>query len=312
MQHSHLPGRILWFMFPETEIRYPPREMVARGHKWIRFPQTWVSTGSSVPSIFPHPFPLDGTPRIEKELTMYKHLVYALLLLCATGAWAYGQDPDLQASDANSPPSGPALSPAPTPVDQASNQALSFDESCGCQSTTSCAPYGSVYQRPSLKEKCAYYRAIRQSYRDEPCCGDYFGGFGALWESYCADKQRGCGCETACEPAAACPPAIGCRNGATKVRLPVLHFRGMRARHHCAEGDVTCDCASAGVGMPEDAPLEIGTPPSPTEAAPAAEPAASPQLDASHDPPPEKTTSARRGWIQRTMTQRNVGWQTNR
>ena len=178
MQHSHLPGRILWFMFPETEIRYPPREMVARGHKWIRFPQTWVSTGSSVPSIFPHPFPLDGTPRIEKESTMYKHLVYALLLLCATGIWAYGQDPDLQASDANSPPSGPALSPAPTPVDQASNQALSFDESCGCQSTTSCAPYGSVYQRPSLKEKCAYYRAIRQSYRDEPCCGDYFGGFG--------------------------------------------------------------------------------------------------------------------------------------
>lgn len=162
---------------------------------------------------------------------------------------------------------------------------------CGCQETASCSPCCSPTVHLSFREKCAYYRSVRQSFDRGPCCADYFGGYGPLWGSYCCDKQRGWGA-----PAAACAPCRGCR--------PIL---GARARGHvcnacgaaCCEAATACDCTGpAPMLPPEDEQPQPAIPPEPAPPAVPSESAASARPKFSPITTPAK--SSRRGWKERT------------
>ena len=175
----------------------------------------------------------------------------------------------------------------------------------------------------------AYRQYTSQNPADDDggkCCAEYFGGFGCLWESYCADRHRGCGA-AACGSAACgasgcrampCYPSLrtslglpracdGCRRSALRVRS---HGPGCRG----TPCDCGCDAASpAMIGPGEVAPQEVGPTPEPTLAEPekALEPAPTPVTpDESIQPAPPptleapdaqavKSASSRRNWQHR-------------
>jgi hypothetical protein len=142
-------------------------------------------------------------------------------------------------------------------------------------------------------------------------CADHFGGFGPLWDSYCADKHRCRGCATARCGVMACP-------GICHVPPPTFRgpswWHGMRARMHrqvpCGSGG-TCDapaCDSAADSISEDAEgqvREVGISPWETSDVP---PLPVPEDDRvsgprSHSSVPAHPTSSRRAWIhRRTVT----------
>lgn len=232
---------------------------------------------------------------------MLRHILSAVLVLIFGASFVLAQSPDIPLSnahdqqvivvpeDANQPPADAAVMP-----DAALND-------CGCQQPTTCtgsAGCGTQYQRPTWKEQCAYYRSVRQAFDRGPCCAQHFGGFGPLWDSYCADKQRCCFDEQRC-CAETCAPAAPC--------LPCMPraWPKLRRRHTHAQCDVctgsACDGTNSGTVAPEQAPLDIGQPPNPQpQPEPAVEDAATavPLLD--DIPRPEDIPTARLGWPQRT------------
>lgn len=154
------------------------------------------------------------------------------------------------------------------------------------------------------------WAAARPTEADSRCCAEYFGGFGPLWETYCADRNQPCGAAAACVPARCGPPQrcslLPLRWGA--CRQPV------RVRLHgsscgCCSGSA-CDYVPA-AAMTEQADAER-TPPDPAEVPQADEETPAPvQPDPALEPappapPPEppaaeeaKNASSRRGWLQR-------------
>ncbi len=150
---------------------------------------------------------------------------------------------------------------------------------------------------------------------DPRCCAEHFGGFGPLWESYCADRNRGCGAVTACEPAR-CHSTLRC--GLSPPRQGVCR-QPVRVRLHglgcgCSSG-AACDCAGDGalteVGAEPTAqePVESSQPepaapvaPAPAQPEPAVEPGPPPPLPEPPAAQEAKNTSSRRGWLQRRPT----------
>ena len=142
-------------------------------------------------------------------------------------------------------------------------------------------------------------------------CADHLGGFGPLWDSYCADKHRCRGCATARGAVIACP-------GICHVPAPTFSgpswWHGMRSRMQrqlpCGSGG-TCDapaCDAAGDGISEDSngqALGVGgspweTPDAPPRPVPDDDLVSGPQGASSM---PAHATSSRRNWIhRRTVT----------
>ncbi len=219
------------------------------------------------------------------------------LVLFATPVVA--QSTELQLGDGSVAPSTTVLAPAPATA----NQAAMTSDGCGCQQTralnvpcTTCGP------QPRMAHR-GYYRAIREGMRDHACCADYFGGFGPLWESYCADKQRGC-CASACASVRACAPAALCDSCTLRSRLPSLHLRGLHARQECdpcGTATVACDGGASGSVRASGDPLNIGSPPEPTEAHEPTQGATPSDVDSPANEPAKPVTSARRGWLNRAI-----------
>lgn len=166
---------------------------------------------------------------------LFLHAALWTLLLTIPAA---AQQTDLPQADVSIAPPTATLTPEAAVV----SQYPATHEACGCQSEalgTPCATCG-----PHLRTRDhGYYRAMRQSMSDNRCCGDCFGGFGGLWATYCADKQRCCG--AACQETTCCPPPASCAACKVRLRLPSLHLRGRRAGcgcDHCAAQVGTCDC----------------------------------------------------------------------
>ncbi len=305
-QHGHLPAANLWCMFREMDVRYPPRDIVARGKTWIRFPPNQGFNLAVHPRPFSPPhFPPYGTPPAKKELTMFRPFAVAALWLVLFTAAAVAQPADLQPSDASVVPSTSALTPAPTATDPGLATAASHD--CGCQGQAISEPCTTCGPQPRMRQH-GYYRAMRQSMADDQCCGDCLGGFGPLWATYCTDKQR-CGGSTACESGRVCAPAPLCAP-AVRLRLPSLPRRGLQ-RHcgcdRCGGTTASCDCDTMESPSSTEHPVNIGSPPEPTEAQPSAPPPVPSDTEAPATEPENKVTSARRGWMNRT-----IGWRSSR
>ena len=117
----------------------------------------------------------------------------------------------------------------------------------GCQVTAACNECGpgcglrGIRQRiTDIHAKCAYYRRIRLSYDRGPCCDEYFGGFGPLWDSYCADRFSCCAnvcADTHCRPKLFRPLCGICRG------------RGCDHCDACCTPAPSCDC-EPGVSEP--------------------------------------------------------------
>ncbi len=247
---------------------------------------------------------------------MFKQTFCAAMLTFAMVAVAHAQTPaqtpDLPLNDAAASQATPALSPATTPdivIDDGvpadvihTHHAMAASD-CGCQSSPSscgatCA-CGAGNPFRSWKEKCLYYKNVRQSYDRGPCCGN---DFGPLWSSYCADRQ---GCGVACQ---SCGPAVGCRRCGPRPMLSLHRRHRSSACDTCDSGPAACDGADSATIMPTEAGLDIGQPPEPAEAdddpAPAPPEVDAPAADAKTTS--TKTTSSRRKWFAR-----KVGWKRN-
>ncbi|MFW6169219.1 MAG: hypothetical protein ACODAD_01935 [Planctomycetota bacterium] len=91
-------------------------------------------------------------------------------------------------------PSSPALSRATVIADIQGNHYF--------EHATSYTPRRHYGSNPTWREKCAYYRSVRQSFSSGPCCATAPSQFGPLWSNYCADKQAVYGGHHAAVPAA--------------------------------------------------------------------------------------------------------------
>jgi hypothetical protein len=233
-------------------------------------------------------------------LMLFTMMLLAVMFFTAA---AVAQPVDVQPGEGNVASPAPAISPAPAAADHS----LALSDGCGCQTEAPCTACGA----PARMRHHGYYRAMRQSMTDNECCADCFGGFGPLWETYCADKQRCCGqpccgaaaceCVTVCEPAAPCTPGP-CKS--LRSRLSSLHLRGLHANRQCdgcGAATASCDCDASESTIPKSGQLNIGNPPVPSEAQ---QPSVSPTPsdgDKPADEPANKVTSARRGWLNRTI-----------
>lgn len=126
------------------------------------------------------------------------------------------------------------------------------------------------------------YRGMRAAQNDCNCCGEYFGGFGPLWETYCADKKCGCwGATAACGSPRCYPSFRSCFGLSARCRCtPIFtgcRWQMMRARlcnigcRKVTSCDYGCDCAEPVMTdpvapMPEEADQPVE--PTPVEPAP--------------------------------------------
>lgn len=220
---------------------------------------------------------------------MRGHLVLIVLLglLCVHPTYAAGPTDDPVPVPPGMNLSGPALANNPTLMES--------DPAVSVLPTALHPPH--VGSHPG-------YGAQRKS-DDCDCCAEYFGGFGPLWETYCADRQRCWGITAACESSRCYPSfrdCLGCRARPSPL-LESCRFPALRARLSgpACRRMPSCSCddaAPAEMMMPaETATHEIGEPAQPTPAQPeeAVEPEPSPPSDppAAHEP---VVTSSRRGW----------------
>ncbi|MHB8864726.1 MAG: hypothetical protein ACYC6N_20155, partial [Pirellulaceae bacterium] len=172
------------------------------------------------------------------------------------------------------------------------------------------------------------YRGYAQhsSRYDEKCCAESFGGFGCLWESYCADRQRGCrtaGCGTndcgteACRQMPCYPSfrsAVGLSHKAHRSCRPTRRAREVCTSCRTLPCDGGCDGGSSMIiGPGELTPQEVREPPgsAPMEPERALEPPSSPDPPDNSiepDPPPSldvpeaqgaSSNSSRRSWLNR-------------
>lgn len=157
----------------------------------------------------------------------------------------------------------------------------------------------------------SYPYSSRGEYAQRPaidegnCCAEYFGGFGCLWETYCADRRRGCGAAacgvTGCRPMPVYPSlrcAIGLPGAVNGPRLLTPRTRIHRSGCRVTPCDCGCDTESPAMTRPgEMAPQEVGAPAEPTPAAPddSIQPAPPPTLDVP-DVQEAKSVSSRRNW----------------
>ena len=235
---------------------------------------------------------------------MLKHITVAALLIVSFAVIAQAQAPDLPLIPADTDPASLAETPIMSqPQSVTADTVVTHDMvagsvmgDCGCQSPAACTHCGPTGQRPTWKEKCAYYRSVRQGFDRGPCCADYFGGFGPLWDTYCADKQR-CG-------STSCASNASCQSCTVRPRLQVRHRRVRSQCDSCGGAGTTCDCMGSGQALPSDAQFDIGQPPQPVQPTPADTPSpATPQLDTSAAVPPKAASARRSSWPSRT-----VGW----
>lgn len=203
--------------------------------------------------------------------------------------------------DAPTRAAGPADDPIPVPPGMIlDGPALTND-----QTLTDSGPMVSVLPATASPRHVAY-RGFETPQRSDDCncCGEYFGGFGPLWETYCADKHRCWGAAAACG-SSRCYPSCG--TGGRPRCAPLFNgsrWQMMRARICGAACRLVpssdCDCAAPAMMEPDDATSEeVGEPAAPTPAQPdeSVQPVPSPPPD----PPAADeavTTSSRRGWLQ--------------
>lgn len=229
---------------------------------------------------------------------MSRQFACAALWLVLFATPVVAQSTDLLLGDASVAPPAATLSPAPV----ATHQLTMMGAGCGCQSQAIEMPCSTCGPQPRMSHH-GYYRAVREGMRDQQCCADSFGGFGPLWESYCADKQRGC-CASACTRVQACAPAALCDPCTLRSRLPSLHLRGLRVHQqcdHCGAANASCDGDVPGSTRVKADPLNIGQPPEPTEAQESSQGVTPPEVDSPASEPAKPVTSARRGWLNRTI-----------
>ena len=232
---------------------------------------------------------------------MLKHAIAAMFLFLLLVSVGQSQTPTLSLEDVDVViESGSALATVPQQDVVVEGTEFLADEvagDCNCQSDTACSQgcgHGCSHNaRPSWTDMNCYYRSVRQSFDRGPCCGDYFGGFGPLWESYCADRLYGCfgkGCSSS-----ACSTS-DCTARKWRPLCGICRGRGCAHCDACAVTVDSCDCAGPNAGVITESPTtDIGAPP---EVAPpqAAEPTAqTPQTE--FPVSSERQTSSRRGWV---------------
>jgi hypothetical protein len=226
---------------------------------------------------------------------MHGHLVLSVFLGLAIMASTYAAGSDDPAPAPNFPPNGSVLLNDQVPP--------SLDPALDAQ-PASAGPYHN-----GDRGYYAQHSAIDEGTVDKGnCCAEYFGGFGCLWETYCADRHRGCGAVggrvSGCRPMPVYP-SLRCAIG-RPLALDRSGWQTRRTRIHRPGCRVTpcdcgCDTASAAViGPSETAPQEVGVPlePIPAEPYEATEPAPPPTLD-TPDVPEVKNASSRRNWPHR-------------
>lgn len=216
---------------------------------------------------------------------MRGHLVLYVLLSLACVA------PTCAASPGDDPPpvppstvlDGPALS---------SDQALIDSGPATSVLPATMGPHHRAYRgyvAPQVSEDCR-------------CCSEHFGGFGPLWETYCADKHRCCGAAVGCGSSRCCPQSgFGCRAECAPLSVgPRWQLLRLRIAHPGCRVVTSCDCDSAVPATAEPAETTsqgVEQPAEPTPAQPekSAEPAPPAPPD-SPNAPETVTTSSRRGW----------------
>jgi len=234
-------------------------------------------------------YPAEDLPPIEKESTMHGHFVLSVLLSLACVATTCAAGP--QDDPAPAPPGlnlvGPAL---------INNEALTNSDSA-------------ITAQPSIaKPRYVGYRGFETQHRSDDCncCAEYFGGFGPLWETYCADKHRCWGAAAACGPSSCYPRCgLGCRIGCAPPLFSGYYRKAFRARCHrfdcCVGPSCDYDCGAPAMSEPlEMTPQEAAEPAEPTPAQPeqSVEPAPAPP-PAPPDATPAMNTSSRRSWLQK-------------
>jgi hypothetical protein len=150
------------------------------------------------------------------------------------------------------------------------------------------------------------YRGFETAQQSDDCrcCSEYFGGFGPLWGTYCADKHRCCGAAVACGSSRCCPRSgLGCRAECAPLSVGSRwQLMRLRIAHPGCRIVTSCDCDSAvpAVATPAEATSEgVDQPAEPTPAQ--LEKSAEPAPPTPPDPPNAQetiTTSSRRGWSQ--------------
>lgn len=223
---------------------------------------------------------------------MYGHFVLSVLLSLACVASTYA--------------AGPRDDPAPVPPSMnLDGPALINDEALTNSGTA-------ITVQPAVAGPRHFaYRGLETPHRSDDCncCGESFGGFGSLWETYCADRNRCWGAGAACGPSPCYPR---CGSGCRTAYPPLFtgcHWQALKTRFHrpncCAAPSCDCDSAATVVSEPVDAtPQEAAEPAAPTPADPTpAQPDES--LQPAPTPPPAppdakqaQSTSSRRAWLQ--------------
>jgi hypothetical protein len=224
---------------------------------------------------------------------MHGHFVLSVLLslVCVSSTYAAGPQDD----------------PAPVPPDMnLDGPALINDEAfTNSDSVISAQP---AVTRP----RYVTYRGFEAQHRSDGCncCAEYFGGFGPLWETYCADKNRCWGAAAACGPSPCYPRCgFGCRVGCAPPLFSGYYWQAVRTRFHrpscCATSSCDCDCAAPAMSEPvettpqEATPQEVTQPAEPTPAQPeqSVEPAPTPPPAPPDATTPATNTSSRRNWL---------------
>jgi hypothetical protein len=205
---------------------------------------------------------------------------------------------------------GPQDDPAPVPPGMnLDGPALINDEALTNSNSV-------ITDQPTVtRSRYVAYRGFEAQHRSDGCncCAEYFGGFGPLWETYCADKSRCWGAAAACGPSPRYPRFdFGCRAGCAPPLFSGYYWQALRARCHRPGwfGTPACDCDCAASATSEAAeatpqePAEPG-PAAPTEPTPAqpeqsVAPAPTPP-PAAADATPATNISSRRNWLQKRV-----------
>jgi len=125
----------------------------------------------------------------------YSSLAARIVLLFIASAQA--QSPGVKLGAANddqlAPPVAPQMQVSETfsaSIDSASADLVQSPDVW--QDQASCMTCGSPTQQMTCREKFQYYRGVRQAFDRSPYCDCSAAGFGALWNTYCYDRQGCC------------------------------------------------------------------------------------------------------------------------
>lgn len=210
-------------------------------------------------------------------MSRYTFLAARLVLSFMTVAQA--QSPAVELGAANDGQLESTIIPSQTVTVSEETNLVQLSQSPNpCQSRAAYMHCGSPTQQMSCRERFQYYRGVRQSYERGPCCHGAAAGFGALWNTYCSDRQ-GCCAQPGSAP--------GCR-GCGRRRSAAFGRRTHSYCDACSSSFEPVDGGHAVLETPAGGRLDIGTPP----AAPEAE---SPATDSSQADTPDESKQARSG-----------------